>query len=95
MNQVEGMTFAQLQAIINKLAQDPSITAETKIFLDTGWDSLQEIMPNAIKIGQAKPYHVEDILTKETFGGYVLLEKAEKMDAQGKKETVIIIENQY
>lgn len=95
MEQVKGMTFAELQAAVNRLAADPAITPETKVFLDTGWDSLQEVMPGAVKVAEAQPYQVQDVLTKEYFGGYVLLEKAEKMGAAGEIETVIVIENLY
>ena len=38
-----------------------------KIMLDTGWDSLQEILPGAISVQEAQAFRVQDQLTKEYF----------------------------
>lgn len=92
---VEGMTFKELKEAVARLEQTEAITDETKIFLDTGWDSLQEVMPGVIKTATAKAFQVADPLTGENFGGYSLLEKADKTKADGEEETVIVIENHY
>lgn len=94
-NQVQCMTFKELKDMLHVLEENPEVTDETKIFLDTGWDSLQEILPGAVSTREAQTFQVEDPLTKETFQGYSLVEKAEKMHASGSKETVIVIENLY
>lgn len=92
---VNGMTFKELKAAVAQLEANDQITNETKVFLDTGWDSLQEVMPEAVKTAQAQSFLVADPLTGEEFGGYSLVEKAEKMKATGPEETVIVIENHY
>lgn len=43
--------------------------------LDTGWDSIQEIAPDALEVAQAREFTVEDELTKESFSGYAREEK--------------------
>lgn len=93
-NEVRAMTFKELKAIVEKMSAE-KIADDTKIFLDTGWDSIQEILPNSISTKEAKHFQVQDELTKEYYGGYALLAKAEKMQAEGEPETVIVIENLY
>jgi hypothetical protein len=56
---------------------------------------LQEILPQSIQMKEARSFKVQDVLTEEFFGGYVLIEKAEKMNADGPIEQVIVIENLY
>lgn len=94
-NQVQAMSFQELQAMVAALAADPRIKADTKVFLDTGWDSLQEILPGAIQVASAKSFSVADPLTEERYPGYALVEKADKFDGAGEVETVIVIENLY
>ncbi|KAF1300138.1 MULTISPECIES: hypothetical protein [Enterococcus] len=94
-NQVRCMTFKELKEVLQQLEADPTVNDETKIFLDTGWDSLQEILPGAITRQEAQQFQVEDPLSKELFNGYASLAKAEKMKASGETETVIVIENLY
>ncbi|MFV0558308.1 MAG: hypothetical protein ACK5MW_06680 [Enterococcus sp.] len=91
-NQVNGMCFKELKELVDALAANPAINEQTKVFLDTGWDSLQEILPGAIAAKQAKAFQVQDELTKEFFGGYSL---AEKLPDETTEETVIVIENLY
>ncbi len=59
--------------------------------LDTGWDSIQEIAPDALEVVQAREFTVEDEWTKESFSGYAREEKAERFDASEQSETVIVI----
>lgn len=93
--QIEIMTLGQLKQRLAELEKTSEITDETKIFLDTGWDSIQEISPDALAVEDAQRFAVEDELTKEKFIGYALEKKAEKMNAEEKKEKVIVIKNLY
>ncbi len=92
--QIEIMTLGQLKQRLAELEKTSEITDETKIFLDTGWDSIQEISPDALAVEDAQRFAVEDEFTKEKFIGYAE-EKAEKMNAEEKKEKVIVIKNLY
>lgn len=89
------LTLGMLKKQLADLEKVNTVDDETKIFLDTGWDSIQEIAPDALTIGEAQQFVVEDEWTKEKFNGFTLVEKAEKMNATGKKETVIVIKNLY
>ncbi|MGG5315979.1 hypothetical protein [Enterococcus sp. AZ072] len=95
MQQVENLTVGQLRRFLAELEKQKAVTEDTKIFLDTGWDSIQEIAPNALSIEEAKIFQIEDPLNHEIFQGYSLLEKAEKMKATGPIEKVLIIRNLY
>lgn len=95
-NQVEVMTYAQLKEIMQALEANEAITEDTKVFIDTGWDSVQEVAPpDAVSIEKVAKFTVADVLTNESFAGYSLEEKAEKMNAEGDLETAIIIRNLY
>lgn len=93
-NTPEVLTLGQLK---EKIAQLESAGCDdmTKVFIDTGWDSVQEVSPDAISIEEVQKFTIEDPLTKEVFGGYSLLEKAEKMKAEGLVEKALIIRNLY
>jgi len=91
---VRAMTLRELKETIQEL-ENNAVPEETKIMLDTGWDSLQELLPGAIEIKEAKSFKIQDELTKEYFGGYALIEKSEKLSADGEIEKVIVIENLY
>ena len=93
-NQVEVMTYAQLKEIMQVLEANEAIT-DKKVFIDTGWDSVQEVAPDAVSIEKVAKFTVADVLTNESFAGYSLEEKAEKMNAEGDLETAIIIRNLY
>lgn len=95
MKQPENLTVGELRKFLAQLSDDPEINEETKIFLDTGWDSIQEINPDALSVEEAQTFQIEDPLTHELFGGYSLKEKAEKMKAEGPTEKVLIIRNLY
>lgn len=95
MNEVKVMTFSDLKAIVAQLEANEQILDQTKIFIDTGWDSVQEVEPESILVEEVAAFEVEDALTKEIFTGYSLIEKAEKMNATGAKESAIIIRNLY
>ncbi|EMF0437872.1 hypothetical protein ACMUXA_000518 [Enterococcus hirae] len=89
------LTLGMLKKQLAELEKVNTVDDETKIFLDTGWDSIQEIAPDALTIGEAQQFVVEDEWTKEKFNGFTLVEKAEKMNVTGEKETVIVIKNLY
>ncbi|WP_291291628.1 hypothetical protein [Enterococcus sp.] len=92
---VQCMTFSELKKMVEQLEKQENVHDETKIMLDTGWDSLQEVLPGAISVQEAQEFRVQDELTKEYFGGYALKEKSYKFAADGPVETVIVIENRY
>lgn len=94
-NRVEVMTFSQLKKIMEALDANDAINDTTKVFIDTGWDSVQEVEPNAFHIEEVAEFKVQDELTKEFYVGFALLEKAERMQAQEQAETAIIIRNVY
>ena len=94
MSEVQAMTFKELKEVVQKL-EKANVSDDTKVMLDTGWDSLQEILPASIQVKEARAFQVQDVLTEEFFGGYALVDKAEKMNADGPVETVIVIENLY
>ncbi len=62
--QIEIMTLGQLKQRLAELEKTSEITDETKRFLDTGWDSIQEISPDALAVEDAQRFAVEDELTK-------------------------------
>lgn len=95
MNDVQNLTVGELRAFLAQLETVKEVTAETKIFLDTGWDSIQEIAPDALSIEQARPFEITDPLSGEVFGGYRLAEKADPSQADGPSETVLVIRNLY
>lgn len=94
MSEVQAMTFKELKEVVRKL-EKANVSDDTKVMLDTGWDSLQEILPASIQVKDARAFQVQDVLTEEFFGGYALVDKAEKMNADGPVENVIVIENLY
>ena len=92
---VNCMTFSELKKMVASIETDPNVTDETKVMLDTGWDSLQEILPGSVTVETAQTFEVQDELTTELFGGYVLAEKSGKFVAVGDEEAVIVIKNLY
>ena len=44
---VQCMTFSELKKMVEQLEKQENVHDETKIMLDTGWDSLQEVLPGA------------------------------------------------
>ncbi|RSA51470.1 hypothetical protein [Enterococcus faecium] len=90
-SKIEIMTLGMLKKQLSKF----EVSDDTKIFLDTGWDSIQEIAPDALEVAEAREFTVEDELTKESFSGYAREEKAERFDTSEQSETVIVIKNLY
>lgn len=87
-NQVEVMTFAQLKQFVEQLEQQESINEETKVFIDTGWDSVQ-VTPDAFHVEKIVGFEVEDELTKEIFHGFALEAKAKKCKSQANKKRLL------
>jgi acyl carrier protein len=94
-NKVDVMTFSQLKKIMEELEANEAVTDDTKVFIDTGWDSVQEVDPNAFHVEEVVEFKVQDELTKEFYVGFSLTEKAERTNAQGQVETAVIIRNLY
>lgn len=94
-NRVEVMTFLQLKERVKELEANNAINDNTKVFIDTGWDSVQEVEPNAFHVEEVVEFKVQDELTKDFYVGFTLSEKAERMQAQGQSETAVIIRNLY
>lgn len=93
--EIENLTLGELKSFLAELENRADINDQTKIFLDTGWDSIQEIAPNALSIEEAQTFEIEDPLNHEIFTGHSLVAKAEKMNAKGPIEKVLIIRNLY
>jgi len=51
---IEIMTLGMLKKQIAAFEKTEHVTDDTKIFLDTGWDSIQEIAPDAFEIERAQ-----------------------------------------
>ncbi|GMC04983.1 hypothetical protein K4E_25920 [Enterococcus thailandicus] len=52
---IEILTLGELKKQLKALEEMPDVTDETKIFLDTGWDSIQELAPDALSFYQLSP----------------------------------------
>lgn len=94
-NEVVCMRFKELKEVVASLENNPVVNDETKIFLNTGWDSIQEILPEAISVENAQLVWVEDPLTLERFPGYSLQAKETAFEATAETEPVIVIKNLY
>ncbi|MFZ8765159.1 hypothetical protein [Enterococcus diestrammenae] len=94
-NEVVCMRFKELKEVVASLENNPVINDETKIFLNTGWDSIQEILPEAISVENAQLVWVEDPLTLERFPGYSLQAKETAFETTAETEPVIVIKNLY
>lgn len=94
MQEMNQMTFKELKAVIQQL-EAANVPDDTKVFLDTGWDSIQEITTGTIVMEKAQVFQIEDELNGEVFKGYSLLEKAEKMKADGPIEEVLVLKHLY
>lgn len=94
MENKKQMTYGDLKEALKQM-EALNLTDETKIFLDTGWDSIQEIDNGSLVVEKAQVFQIEDPLNGEVFEGYSLLEKAEKNQAEGPVETVIVMKHHY
>ncbi|MDR0921125.1 MAG: hypothetical protein LBM95_01950 [Lactobacillales bacterium] len=95
-NQIPVMTVGELKKKIAEIETQQGITDETKIYLNTGWDSVQEVQPNAIEVKEVVQFVVEDPLNHEKFYGMSLAERESKFEKTGKpSEQAVIINNLY
>ena len=74
-SKIEIMTLGMLKKQLSEFEASAGVSDDTKIFLDTGWDSIQEIAPDALEVVQAREFTVEDEWTKESFSGYARSQK--------------------
>ncbi|MCS5464238.1 hypothetical protein NWO25_01075 [Enterococcus lactis] len=84
------MTLGMLKKQLSEFEASAGVSDDTKIFLDTGWDSIQKSHLMPWKLSK-REFTVEDEWTKESFSGYAREEKAERFDASEQSETVIVI----
>lgn len=68
-SKIEIMTLGMLKKQLSEFEASAGVSDDTKIFLDTGWDSIQEIAPDALEVVQAREFTVEDEWTKNHFPG--------------------------
>ncbi|MCC9274429.1 hypothetical protein [Enterococcus aquimarinus] len=94
MQEFNQMTLKELKMAIQRL-DEANVPDDTKVFIDTGWDSIQEVLTETIALEKAQIFQIEDELNGEIFTGYSLLEKAAKMKADGPIEEVIVLKHLY
>lgn len=94
MEEKKQMTYGDLKKVMEQLAT-LNLADDTKVFLDTGWDSVQEIETESVSLEKAQVFNIEDPINGDVFEGYSLLEKAEKNNAAGPVEDVIILKHLY
>lgn len=94
MEEFNQMTLKELKMAIQRL-DEANVPDDTKVFIDTGWDSIQEVLTKTIALEKAQIFQIEDELNGEIFKGYSLLEKAAKMKADGPIEEVIVLKHLY
>lgn len=88
------LTVGELKERLAALEAAGTINDTTEVFIDTGWDSLQEVQKDGIEAAQTVTYEIQDPLTKEVFLANALLEKAEKFTIREETErTVLVIKN--
>lgn len=94
MEEKRQMTYGDLKSALKEI-EKLNLKDETKLFLDTGWDSIQEIDMDSLMVSRAQVFQIEDPLNGEIFEGYSLLEKAEKNNANGAIEDIIVLKHHY
>lgn len=94
MQEYNQMTLKELKMAIQRL-DEANVPDDTKVFIDTGWDSIQEVLTETIALEKAQIFQIEDELNGEIFTGYSLLEKAAKMNADGPIDEVIVLKHLY
>lgn len=67
---MKTIRLRDLKERINQLSIKYQLTEDTPIFLDTGWDSLQEIEAELIQVETIEPFEIEDIISGEKFSGF-------------------------
>ena len=75
---MKTIRLKDLKERINQLSVKYQLTDDTPIFLDTGWESLQEIESELIQVVGVELFEIEDIISGEKFSGYKQAEEAEQ-----------------
>lgn len=75
---MKTIRLKDLKERINQLSVKYQLTDDTPIFLDTGWESLQEIESELIQVVGVELFEIEDIISSEKFSGYKQSEEAEQ-----------------
>ena len=89
-----GYDVCTFKRIMQALEANEAITEDKKSLLIQDGIACKK-SPDAVSIEKVAKFTVADVLTNESFAGYSLEEKAEKMNAEGDLETAIIIRNLY
>ena len=80
---METILLKELKERINQLSVEYQLTDDTPLFLDTGWDSVQEFQINQIQVADVEPFEIEDIISGEKFSGF------KQVASSGKKAIII------
>ncbi|WP_300118353.1 hypothetical protein [uncultured Enterococcus sp.] len=75
---MKTIRLKDLKERINQLSVKYQLTDDTPIFLDTGWESLQEIESELIQVVGVELFEIEDIISGEKFSGYKQAEEIEQ-----------------
>lgn len=75
---MKTIRLKDLKERINQLSVKYQLTDDTPIFLDTGWESLQEIESELIQVVGVELFEIEDIISGEKFSGYKQAEEVEQ-----------------
>jgi len=75
---MKSIRLKDLKERINQLSVKYQLTDDTPIFLDTGWESLQEIESELIQVVGVELFEIEDIISGEKFSGYKQSEETEQ-----------------
>jgi hypothetical protein len=93
MEEFRAITVKELKDFILKLENENVIDDATKIFVNTGWDSVQELLPNAMHAEKIAEYVVRDEISKDEFFGWQEEKKESKFEKTGKVETALIFDS--
>ncbi|HJD15813.1 MAG TPA: hypothetical protein IAA34_06995 [Candidatus Enterococcus stercoripullorum] len=67
---MKTIRLKDLKERINQLSVKYQLTDDTPIFLDTGWESLQEIESELIQVVSVELFEIEDMISGEKFSGF-------------------------
>lgn len=89
MNTPQTLSLGEWRTLLDHLQEKYHLDEQTPIFLDTGWDSLQEIAHTDLSVEKIKHYQITDIISQEEFQGYQLV----KDDQSIQQQAIIIRQN--
>lgn len=89
MNVPQTLSLGEWRTLLDRLQEKYQLDEQTPIFLDTGWDSLQEIARTDLSVEKIKHYQITDIISQEVFQGYQLV----KDDQTTQQQAIIIRQN--